>query len=55
MIKTFHPAKSNSFPQHIGVIPDGARRWAKKKKITYLGSYRISMKKLIAICDYLYF
>lgn len=49
----FHPSSNNS-PFHIGIIPDGGRRWAKREGVSYLDSYSVSMKKLISILDELY-
>jgi undecaprenyl diphosphate synthase len=31
---------------HVGIIPDGNRRWADKHSLTYSKSYNISMKHL---------
>ncbi len=39
---------------HIGIIPDGARRWARKNGISYQESYQISMQKLLQVLDHLY-
>lgn len=34
---------------HLGIIPDGARRWAKQNNTSYDESYRVSMTKLVDI------
>ena len=54
MNNNFYPSHNNKNPYHIGIIPDGARRWAKKNNISYLQSYRISMSKLLKFCKYLF-
>jgi undecaprenyl diphosphate synthase len=35
-----------NYVQHLGVIPDGARRWARLNNISLIESYKISMAKL---------
>lgn len=50
---TFHPS-NNNIPFHIGIIPDGGRRWATREGISYLESYRASMRKLTEILNKLY-
>lgn len=37
---------SNAFPEHIAIIPDGGRRWAKEHACTIVDSYRLSMIKI---------
>jgi undecaprenyl diphosphate synthase len=37
---------------HIGIIPDGSRRWAKKNKISTVKGYFISMEKLTEVIDF---
>ena len=49
----FHPTRGN-VPNHIGLIPDGSRRWAKSRGISYFESYEIAMAKLSQILDFLY-
>lgn len=46
----FHPQNS-SIPKHIGIIPDGGRRYAVKKEITLFDSYALSMIKLRECCN----
>ena len=41
----FHPAK-NKVPRHVGLIPDGGRRWAKANNCSLAESYQ-KTKKLI--------
>lgn len=49
----------NFYPQtgkhllNIGLIPDGARRWAKINDISFRKSYKISMDKIYSMLDYL--
>jgi tritrans,polycis-undecaprenyl-diphosphate synthase [geranylgeranyl-diphosphate specific] len=38
--------KSKPMPQHVGVILDGNRRWARSKRIPLEESYRIGAKKV---------
>jgi undecaprenyl diphosphate synthase len=49
----FHPAKSN-IPFHIGIIPDGTRRWAIQNNIPLYESYKLAMDKLIKIVAYFF-
>jgi len=35
--------------QHVGIIPDGNRRWAIKNNMNYIDAYTISMKKLASL------
>ena len=42
------------FPEHIAVIPDGGRRWAKKNNCSYKDSYSISMNLITKIIDYIF-
>jgi len=44
----FHPTKSN-IPFHIGIIPDGTRRWANQNNIPLYEGYKLAMSKLIKI------
>ncbi|RLG71461.1 MAG: hypothetical protein DRO11_04435 [Methanobacteriota archaeon] len=37
--------------RHLGLIPDGARRWARKKGRSYYESYWLAMTKLIDFLD----
>lgn len=54
MCNDFYPSHNNTKPLHVGIIPDGARRWAKLNDISYLQSYKISMSKLLTFCNYLF-
>lgn len=47
---------SNSFPipNHVAIIPDGGRRWAKKHHTSYEIAYKISIKKMITLLEELY-
>lgn len=49
----FHPQKY-SIPQHVVIIPDGGRRWARKNNISNKESYLFSVKKMIDIMQALY-
>ena len=52
-VQQFHPS-TGRIPIHVGLIPDGARRWAKKSNIVLLESYRKTMKLLVDILLLLY-
>jgi undecaprenyl diphosphate synthase len=39
----------NPLLHHLGIIPDGTRRWAKREGVSYQYAYRISMSKLETI------
>ncbi|MFP3242407.1 undecaprenyl diphosphate synthase family protein [Caldisphaera sp.] len=43
--------KTISLPIHIGIIPDGNRRWAKKNKIDFFTAYKIGFENLKKILD----
>ena len=45
--------KSKPVPQHIGVILDGNRRWARNKGITLEESYRIGARKVEELLEIL--
>ncbi|MBO4996996.1 MAG: undecaprenyl diphosphate synthase family protein [Lachnospira sp.] len=47
----FHP-NVKSFPEHIALIPDGGRRWAKKNNKTNLEAYYVSMCSIVKMIDY---
>jgi len=34
-------------PNHIGIIPDGVRRWADLKKCSYLEAYKLGIRKVV--------
>ena len=38
----FHP-KANTPPQHVAIIPDGGRRWARQHGMSYKEAYLISV------------
>lgn len=40
--------------QYLGLIPDGARRWAKKSGVSYESSYKQTMTRLIEVIDLLF-
>lgn len=40
--------------EHLGIIPDGSRRWAHREKIDLTPSYRLAMKKLLEILSLSY-
>lgn len=40
--------------RHLGLIPDGARRWARRNALTYYDSYWFAMRKLVDILDTAY-
>ncbi len=40
--------------QHIGIIPDGNRRWAKQNGIELAEAYWLAMQKIAACCQALY-
>lgn len=44
-MKMFHPNASSGI-KHIGIIPDGGRRWAKANNLTLLNSYNETRKKI---------
>ncbi len=44
--------KSKPMPQHIGVILDGNRRWARNKGITLEESYRIGARKVEELLEW---
>jgi len=42
---------SEHIPNHIGIIPDGNRRWAKKKGMDYFQAYRKGFDNLKKVLD----
>jgi len=50
--ENFHPDNKNHL-LNIGVIPDGARRWARKQSISIEKSYDISMEKIYSLLNHL--
>lgn len=49
----FHP-KSDTVPAHVGLIPDGIRRWSKTNGTSLLEGYSIAMNNLGKIVDFLF-
>ena len=49
----FHP-KANTPPQHVAIIPDGGRRWARQHGMSYKEAYLISIKKMMEMAEALY-
>jgi len=49
---TYHPA-ATAIPQHVGIIPDGGRRWALKNKKTLTESYAETRMRLLNWVDFL--
>lgn len=41
-------------PRHVGIIPDGGRRWARIHGCSLHESYRVSTSKLLTFCGHLY-
>ena len=41
-------------PGHVGIIPDGNRRWANKRGISLNEAYRRGLDKLIQVIDHLF-
>lgn len=52
-ITDFHPDNSR-IPGHVGLIPDGGRRWAVKHNVSLEESYRKTKIFLAEICSYLF-
>lgn len=52
-LSDFHPA-STKIPGHIGLIPDGGRRWAAREGISLAGSYSTTKLLLGRFCDFLF-
>lgn len=49
----FHPSRQSG-SEHIGIIPDGTRRWAKKNNMPLRNAYDHAMNKLSYLLDSLY-
>jgi len=49
----FHPDK-NSNSLHVGLIPDGGRRWAKNHNVSLSESYAVSRDLIVEIAKYLF-
>jgi undecaprenyl diphosphate synthase len=41
--------------KHIGLIPDGARRWARREGVSLEKSYKLSMEKISIFAEHLFF
>lgn len=41
----------NNLPQHIAIIPDGNRRWAKRKRVSLLEGYRKGAKRFFEVAE----
>ena len=52
-ITEFHPDNSR-IPGHVGLIPDGGRRWAEKQGVSLAESYHKTKLFLAEICSYLF-
>ena len=44
--------ESNLIPQHIGIIVDGNRRWAKKQNLPSLEGHRVGANRIKEIAEY---
>ena len=49
----FHPTASK-IPYHVGIIPDGTRRWAKKQGIPLIDAYKLAMNKISEYMEYIF-
>ena len=49
----FHPTRG-VIPNHVGIIPDGSRRWARKHDVSYYESYDYALENLSNIIEILY-
>jgi len=49
----YHP-HNNDVSLHVGLIPDGGRRWAKKHNISLSESYAVSRDLIVEIAKYLF-
>lgn len=47
-------AKFSHVPYHVGLIPDGGRRWAKQHHISYLEAYQLVMQNVTDFVDKLF-
>jgi undecaprenyl diphosphate synthase len=50
---SFHPSPG-PIPQHVGIIPDGGRRWAKAQGCTLQEAYIYTNSHLFQIANFLY-
>jgi undecaprenyl diphosphate synthase len=51
---TEQPASVDKKIRHIGIIPDGNRRWAKQNHMDLTEAYWLAMQKIVSCCDALY-
>ena len=49
----FHPRKG-SLPRHVGLIPDGARRWSEINQVPLLDTYITSVEKVAQHIEYFF-
>jgi undecaprenyl diphosphate synthase len=52
-ITGFHP-ENTIIPGHVGLIPDGGRRWAEKNGVSLADSYQKTTTILKSFCSYLF-
>jgi len=52
-INSFHPSRS-TIPNHVGIIPDGSRRWARQAGVSLYESYVHAMRLLTEIIAFLF-
>jgi undecaprenyl diphosphate synthase len=52
-LENFHP-KADANIKHLGLIPDGFRRWAKREECSLSDSYQAGMQKMTVYLDELY-
>lgn len=53
IFENYHPSRG-IIPNHVGLIPDGSRRWAEIKGMSYYESYDLAMRNLCQIIEFLY-
>jgi undecaprenyl pyrophosphate synthase len=41
-------------PKHVGLIPDGSRRWARKNDRSYYEAYSLAMNVIVSFVDFMY-
>lgn len=46
-------AQITQYPKHVGIIPDGNRRWCGANGISYQTGYELSFEKCIDLCVYI--
>ena len=44
----------SAIPLHVGIIPDGNRRWAKRNGVSLLEAYMRGYRKVVEVTEYLY-